>query len=273
MITVCLLGRLGNQLFQYALALSLSKKYNTFYVIDDSLYKDGVKKYFESIQIADNKYVRRLMRAYFDSKRLGVIEQNGYEQLSDVQSLIRDNAYYSGYFQSTQYFENISSTLKNVFKIKKNYKKDFSDKYTQLFDENKTLVIHCRIGDYAIWGSEMLGGTNLVLPAEYYKNALALISDIDIYKIIVVTDDIAGAENILSFVSQKLVVSDQEIVDFQLLMHADKLIISNSTFAWWAAYLNIKNAQVYAPEHWIGFKIGKEYPIGISNNSFKKVLF
>ena len=46
MIGVRLDGRLGNQLFQYAFAISLSKKYNTFYIIDNDYKVDYVKKIF-----------------------------------------------------------------------------------------------------------------------------------------------------------------------------------------------------------------------------------
>jgi hypothetical protein len=50
------------------------------------------------------------------------------------------------------------------------------------------------------------------------------------------------------------------------MINADKLIISNSSFAWWGTYLNKKNAEVFAPRYWLGFKIRKEYPVGIFNS-------
>ena len=44
-------------------------------------------------------------------------------------------------------------------------------------------------------------------------------------------DDTVGATPKISFLPEKEVVSDQEIIDFQLLTNADKLILCNSTFA------------------------------------------
>lgn len=273
MITICLIGRLGNQLFQYAFAVSLSKKYNTFYVIDDSTYSDSVKKYFELVGPTDNKYIRRILRAYFSAKRLKVIEQTGFEEISSVNKTISNNAYYNGFFQSVKYAENILPILRNIFRIKTVYKNDFEKKYLNIFKQHKTLVIHCRIGDYITWGGDVVGGVNLVLPIQYYKNALKIIPDVSTYNVLVVTDDIEGAKDMFSFIQQKKIISDQEIIDFQILMHADKLVISNSTFAWWAAMLNVKQAQVFAPEYWIGFKVKKEYPVGIVPSQFIAVSF
>jgi|SRR5690606_1802039 len=44
------------------------------------------------------------------------------------------------------------------------------------------------------------------------------------------------------------------------LQNAKALIISNSSFAWWAANLNPKKPLVLVPNFWLGFKIKKEFP-------------
>ncbi|UOQ67211.1 alpha-1,2-fucosyltransferase [Hymenobacter volaticus] len=273
MVAVCLNGRLGNQLFQYAFAVSLSRKYKTFYVIDDSCAFDSVRKYFFAISITDGKYLRKIFKRIF-AKQLKVIRQTGFEDADKVPVFL-DNAYYDGYFQSIQYIENIKYELSNIFRIKPEFEKLFLDKYSFIFENinEKVVVLHYRIGDYAVWGNELLGGTNLVLPEVYYENALKLIPNINSCKVVLVTDDAKAVQDKLSFIQNKIIVSDQEIIDFQILMHADKLIISNSTFAWWAAALNQKKTQVFAPEFWIGFKVKKEYPIGIISSNFVKVSF
>lgn len=43
--------------------------------------------------------------------------------------------------------------------------------------------------------------------------------------------------------------SDDSLVDFYLITQATAVIMSNSSFSWWGAYLNANNPQVCCPEH------------------------
>ena len=273
MVIVALNGRLGNQLFQYAFALSLSFKFKTFYLIDDSKYKDNVIKYFEPLTPFDYKLPKKFIRKLATIKNFSKLCQTGFEQNEFDFQKLKDNCRYEGFFQSSTFFSPYSTKIRNKLKIRKNFLADFDDKYGSLFQLNKVLVIHYRLGDYLTWDVDLLGGSNMVLPEEYYIQALSQIPNLESYKVVVVTDDKENITNKLSFLKEKIIVSDSEISDFQMLMHADKLIISNSTFAWWGAYLNVKNAEVFAPQYWIGFKVRKEFPCGILPQHFNKVQF
>ena len=133
------------------------------------------------------------------------------------------------------------------------------------------MAIHFRFGDYLTYGNETLGGTNIVLPEQYYLNAINHIKNISEYKVVVVTDDVDNFGERLSIIKDKIIVSESEIMDFQILLNADLLIISNSTFSWWAAYLNKKQPKVFAPEFWMGFKVKKEFPFAIVPDKFEKI--
>jgi len=109
------------------------------------------------------------------------------------------------------------------------------------------------------------------LPESFYLNALKQIPDLQDYVIILVTDDAQNAAHKLPALNNKIIISDTEIMDLQLLMNADKLIVSNSSFAWWGAYLNKKNAAVFAPEYWLGFKVGRELPNAVIPGLFTKI--
>lgn len=262
-------GRLGNQMFQYACALSISKKFQTFFLIDNS-YKSVFFKYFKTRQL-DFGFSNKILLKLFKKTIRNTICQVGDEEVPEIKKLFKNNSYYDGFFQSEEYFEGYKEYLQKKVVIKNKYKALFNSKYEQLFKDNKIIAIHCRLGDYLNWGSDLLGGKNLTLPQSYYQNALSLIDQVEKYKIIIVTDDILNIENRFCFIHDKIIISEDEIIDFQILQNAHLLIISNSSFSWWAAYLNTKNATVYAPEYWLGFKVKKEYPVGIFSDNFIKI--
>jgi len=180
-------GRLGNQMFQYAFAISLAKKFKTFFLIDN-FEGSAFLKYFRVEPLARwlffyNKLLR-LCGKYFIQK----IEQSGNEVPEKWMIENLDNRYYKGFFQSEKYFENVIALVKERFVVKKQFRKMFHDGFGHKFSEKKILAIHCRFGDYLnSWGVKNLGGDNLSLPVSYYKNALNLITDKSNYTIIVVT--------------------------------------------------------------------------------------
>ena len=270
MIIVKFQGRLGNQIFQYVFALTVSKKFKTFFLIDDA--KNSVFfKYFKSPQIHPNGIFYSVLLNFFGKLIKNRIIQTGTESVDEIKKQFANYSYYDGFFQSDNYFENNREYLKKSLIIKEEYKKIFNEKYGQLFTDYKIIAIHCRLGDYLNWGIEELGGKNLTLPKSYYINSLNQIDEVGSYKIIIVTDDVENIKDKFDFIQNKIIVSEEEIIDFQILQNADKLIISNSSFSWWAAYINNKSATIYAPEYWLGFKVQKEYPIGIMPENFVKV--
>ena len=262
MIGVRLDGRLGNQLFQYALAISLAKKFKTFYIIDNDYKADYVKKYFKTKPFLNNKLGRQLFKKWL-APGLPFMHQIGHETPDMTLPLLYDNQFYKGFFQSERYFQNVSSSIHKSLQVKKKYAKEFSTKYGHLFSKQKLLVIHYRLGDYLTWGTAEWGGTDMSLPETYYRNALKQIKQVEDYTVVIVTDDAKNMEGKLENIPGKLIISDTEIMDFQLMLHADKLIISNSSFAWWGAYLNKNKAEVFVPQYWLGFKVDKEIPADI----------
>ena len=271
MVIVRFQGRLGNQMFQYAFAMSLAKKFKTFFLIDN--FEQSIfLKYFRVEPISKWPFFYKKLLSVFGKYSMQKLEQSGNEPPENWLMENLDHRYYKGFFQSEKYFENVQALVKERFTIKKEFRKMFHDSFGLQFSEKRILAIHCRFGDYLnSWGVKNLGGENLSLPVSYYKNALNLISDITDYTIIVVTDDKALAEQLFQFIPVKFIVSALDIIDFQILQHAHKLIISNSSFSWWAAYLNINSAQVFAPQYWLGFRIDREWPLGIIPSRFIQV--
>jgi hypothetical protein len=271
MIIVRLVGRLGNQLFQYAFAMSEQKRLKTYIVIDDRHEKNIASTYFYFKTLLQNNYLNRVVYRFYKFRDVTQLGEEDPDMF--ISNEIKNSNSYFGYFQSERYFANIKSKIRDKILIKKQFSDQFESKYGKYFRENKVLAVHYRFGDYLEYGEDSLGGKNITLPDIYYNNALKLVQNLDNYLIIIVTDDLKACSSRTAHLSNKLLVSDSEIMDFQILMNADKLIIANSTFSWWAAYLNKKNPEVFAPKYWMGFKIKSEFPKGIIPVMFREVEF
>ena len=78
------------------------------------------------------------------------------------------------------------------------------------------------------------------------------------------------ARELLSDTGLELIAFQGDAIsDFIQLMTSSYLIISNSSFAWWAAFLNVhENPIIIAPKNWVGYHVNLEYPKGIMNQSF-----
>jgi hypothetical protein len=269
MIVIKLQGRLGNQLFQHAFAFSSGKKLKTNYILLDSFPdKQKLSKYF-CLSVNDH-IILKFGTLFFPllKSKLSIIHEYVDGKIVPYTSLeIRNNTLYDGYFHSDYFFNSFKSELKSLFNIKRKYRDAFIKNYSS-FLENKSIVLHYRSTDFKDWG-----GSDFRLPLTYYLKALQEITNIKEYQIYMVTDDLQDAQSRFESIPVNHYFSEHEIFDFQIMLNADILIISNSSFAWWAAYLNNKNATVYAPKNWLGFKEGYEVPAGIMTTNWNWVDF
>jgi hypothetical protein len=124
-------------------------------------------------------------------------------------------------------------------------------------------VVHIRRTDYLNYGKR-----NISIPIDYFKRRLAEIKDLDSYKVIFLSDDMEYVKSEIAPQPNFIFSHNNEIIDFQIIQHADIAIISNSSFSWWASYLGKKDNTVYAPKNWLGFYIGREHPKGIMTDRF-----
>lgn len=270
-------GRLGNQLFQYAFVYAQAKKLNTTFFVGEDRPPAHVFKLVDYFTLRENevkinkkgqfwlKNFYKYLPSYKEYFQLGT---NNIEERKNIAT--SKNVLWDGYFQSEEYFSPYQDDIIRLFQVRSNHKQVFEAKYANLFSQKKILVIHVRRTDYVDWGSEELGGKNMTLPVSYYTNCLNLITDLDAYHVIVLSDDIEYTKEMFKEYTNFHYETNNEIVDFQIMIHADKLILSNSTYAWWAAFLNQNEKKsIYAPKYWLGFKINSEYPLGIMSERFE----
>jgi hypothetical protein len=293
MIKILSRGQLGNQMFQFAFAYTLANKLSTTFMIikkdtKDQLFyftlKDKNKEnfhFFASRTLYNLKLILHsrlytlleMILSIQSSKHYKKYIEDNWQNPVQLKSEFNDNQIYHGYFQSETYFKAQKNQISNLFTIKDKYTTLFKSKYNKIFETNMTLVIHMRYKDYLTVGEDKLGGTNLSLPISYYINSLSIIENFESFKIFVLSDDVDLAKKNLPLTNANF-CQNEEIVDFQMIQHADVAIIANSTFAWWASWLNIKpHKKIYVPNYWLGFKVKKEFPCGIIPSEFHAVDF
>jgi hypothetical protein len=284
MILVRLQGGLGNQMFQYALGRNLALKNQTQLKLDLSLLLDRTPSqhavfrdfdldifnidfclasqeeilFFNGIR-GKNKIqkARNYIRNNLFPKKL-VIEKG--RQFHPEVLMTKNNKCLAGSWQSYLYFEYIKDILKKEFVIKESFLCDSFLAYkTQIETTEVSISLHVRRGDYVTneFYNDILG----LLDVNYYDKA---ISNLNLSwaktRIFVFSDDLNWCKQNLHFEFETTFV-DQErskkgvASDLALMMLCNHNIISNSSFAWWGAWLGLAaDKKVIAPVNWVNKK-------------------
>jgi hypothetical protein len=257
------IGRLGNQLFILAYALYLRKEYGINYVLSDPHFQKFFRFPFYSFTnwIKSQFFFRVLIRVT-GYKKVNITDNVGYFSGADIQ-FTQANVKCTGYFQSPLFFEKQTMKVKQSLCISKSFQKKFTQKYGHIYRDNHVTVLHSRRTDYKEHKISELGDKPVILPIEYYKKAVKHLKESNT-QFVLIGDDINFLNSAFKFLENAIIIHESEIIDFQSLIHADACIISNSTFAWWGAYLNSKeNCQIIAPNYFLGYNAKKEFPSNI----------
>ena len=230
-------GGLGNQMFQYALGKVI--KANGI----DVAFDISARRRTHGGETA-----REYQLGYFNTRvKLAVKRKQrvirDYTFTSDV--LQKNNHTFWGYWQYTQLYDNVLPLLRNEFCVRKEY-------YTSQFlglrvaiTNEDSISIHVRRGDYVT-----NDGFN-VLPLSYYIEALKYVKGTSLY---IFSDDLAWCQKNFTeelFPYNITFVKLADYLDFELMKLCKCNIIANSTFSWWAAFLNNNEDKiVVAPIQW-----------------------
>ena len=297
MVVVRITMGLGNQMFQYAAGLSLSKEKGTILKVDTSSYQGyKLRKYEldtffgittpeasrEEIQALwynhpliktwnkilpgkkirvlglpyEERIIQRNLLAFFDffyppHKRTTYTEPHYYHDKNFFNA--NKKLYLHGYWMSWKYFHKHEQAVRKAYAIKRELVQHLDDLTNELQSTN-SVSVHIRRTDYTDPLMQRLKG---VIPFSYYKKAIEKIQqqneNISLYFF---SDDIDWVKQNLQFSNVPVKYIDKSVTsaaieDFYLMTQCRYNIIANSTFSWWAAYLNNNEHKlVIAPKKW-----------------------
>ena len=263
---------LWNQMFQYALAYSLAKKYDEHIFFDPYelesrffLANWTFRKYELDVFDIEKMYIVPyfLTRKYIHPKIISYIKKfllrDSYICEKDgkfIENFPR-NAYLDGWFQSYKYFDAYKSDIVSLFTVRTPISPE-NQLYLDMIEENKKNVVslHVRRGDYVtLKNANRWHG---VCSLSYYDEAIALcIENISTPIFFVFSDDILWCRENLTFPKWVVVhYIDHNgwagYEDLRLMYSCHHHIIANSSFSWWWAYLG-RNPEkiVLAPKKWL----------------------
>ena len=254
------LGRLGNQLFQYAALKGLATKNNYSFKIPDFSKTEwhGQKCLLSEFKIKYDlldKYDNSLINYYYEEPNWAECDFNFFN--------IPDNSNINGYFQSIYYFEHIIDEIKNELIPKDKYLLDAQNYVNYLKQKYKCEIvsIHVRRGDNINEIQKSLAEAydkNGIYEKYFYK-AKQIFKSMNV-KFLVFTGgarynennqkDIEWCKNFFS--GNEFLFSEDatQMQDFSRIMYCDHNILSHaSSFGWWAAFLNPNKDKItVAPE-------------------------
>lgn len=265
--------QMGNQMFIYACARSLSKKLNTTYCLSEldklSFFELDHK---EDYQKNNRKYI--LFKAMNKLKIKNFSFNHFQDNRNDYSKTMLKNGkynWYYGYFQGEKYFFENHSEIKTLFTIKKKYEEEFLSAKKRIDLGSDYCTIHIRLKDYKTFGPDYLKGPDLTLPFSYYHNLIEKLN-LKNERIVILSDEIDLVKNEFSYLKNVIYSGENMIVDFQIIKNAKININAHSTFSWWASWLSEdKNKKIYVPEYFLGFKVKQEYPVNILPQKWEKV--
>jgi hypothetical protein len=157
----------------------------------------------------------------------------------------------NGYFHSPDFFQTHFIQIRDMLQI------DSRQKYVK--NEHHAISMHFRIGDY-----KDLPDCHPILNVEYYKDALQYILWMDptitCVEYFCEDDDLDTVKTNIEMIRQEFrnVAFERRRMETEweelLAMSANKHnIIANSSFSWWAAYLNTNEDKIVCyPSIWFG---------------------
>ena len=228
-IHVILKGGIGNQMFQYAFGHTQASSFSVPVYFNRDFFADKRER---ALALDPDEFTLEF-DDFMQCRKTKLVIEKGFHWASYPRPS-SNCVTYDGYWQSWRY---VNPEVRAKLLSQK--------KRLELFHG---ITIHIRGTDY-LTNSSSSSFHGQVGPAYYIKALSILDADLPIR---VVTDDIEYSQNILKLagIRDALVLSSASwLSDFEMLRESEFVIIANSSFSWWAAFLG-EPKMVVAPRKW-----------------------
>lgn len=248
---VIIKGGVGNQLFQYGLYCNFVERGIKVKALDLCSDHNGyeLEKYFDvQIEKCSKLYKRlfmALLRLPSNIRRKIIIDRFRYSE--EYCAL-----FYNDFWQSKRFFPS-----ERWVKFKTLPINDRNRNVLNEMEQTNSIALHVRRGDYLNAGCSELF-TNLC-NTDYYKNAIDWISkNVENPHFYIFSNDMDWCRSNICPKTSTYIdwnIGNDSIYDMYLMSKCKYVIMANSTFSFWGAFLNENAKMVIYPAQWYnGFK-------------------
>lgn len=267
MLIIRLIGGIGNQLFQYAFGKYIEKTtgQEVFFNVDSYLKinkerRCELKQLLPTLRVSDRKYEfvkhngigkKLWIQWEFRNRRAHYVPEKKYGTVSFHPLHIY---FLDGYWQWLPIVESVSKEMTDLFAQRQALPPPVAAIREELVKAEKIpIALHVRRGDYLDAKNLKIYG---VCDSTYYYRAVGYFREkLPGFKLYIFSDDINWVEDNLFFDDVMYVRLPEELPAYwsiYLMSLCSHNIISNSSFSWWAAFLNRHPGKiVIAPKQWL----------------------
>jgi Glycosyl transferase family 11 len=279
MITVEIIGGLGNQMFQYAAALALARRHGAGLRVDTSGFRTYRRRPYRldklNIPIGYlpvnaavpllparpsaafdliESVLRRLKRPVKVSSR--DVYQEPHFHLDPAFFDLAPPIVLHGYFQSERYFTSVADELRRHFQPALPLTPEAVRIAGMIDSAPASVSVHVRRGDYV--SDALTARVHGALDRDYYRRALDIVMALhgSGLTFFLFSDEPDAASEMLDFLAaEQLVVvvgnPERPWEDMALMARCRHHVTANSSFSWWGAWLDPKpDKTVVAPRAW-----------------------
>lgn len=245
------LGRLGNQMFQFAALKGIARHREFDFCIPspniagqiDLNVRSSDSTIYNTFQLRD---VRYRVSDY------PVQQESTFNFDKDLFNNCQDNVDLFGYFQNENYFKHIEDEIRKDFTFKQETLKTCKE----FLNNQEFISLHVRRGDY------VKNPNHPLQLLEYYEEALTYFDTS--LPVMIFSDDYQWCQSQELFASDRFYISENNTTEIDLCLQSlcSQHVICNSSFSWWGSFL-ADSKKTIAPKLWFSGDVSDKDTSGI----------